>query len=144
MVRRSFISYIYSWGYLQKRVFLHITTYGEKPFKLIPMDLEFPIIPILTSFLNIFIYCLFLLCFLAQYWPFNQIFLNCSLSIYNLPPIFVKGICIFFIQSTGQGMVMGNLRKSSIISSQYIDFLTLIISLERFKQTLNKVKCYNK
>ena len=39
------------------KFFLHITTSGKNPLKIIPMDLEFPIIPMLKIFLKI-LYCL--------------------------------------------------------------------------------------
>ena len=35
--------------------FLHITNSGNNPLKLIPTDLEFPIVPMLIIFLNIFL-----------------------------------------------------------------------------------------
>ena len=56
---------------MYKNVFLRITTSGNNPLKLIPMDLEFPIIPMLMLFLNLFCIVFFLLYFLDQYWKFN-------------------------------------------------------------------------
>ena len=35
---------------MYKNIFLHITTFGNNPLQLKPMDLEFPIIPMLMSF----------------------------------------------------------------------------------------------
>ena len=53
-------------------VFLYITTFGNNPLQLIPMDLEFTIIPMLVIFFMIFFDIVFLLIlFLAQSWSFN-------------------------------------------------------------------------
>ena len=47
MVFRRSIFYIKNCGKIYKKDFLHITTSGKNPINLIPMDLKFPIIPML-------------------------------------------------------------------------------------------------
>ena len=56
---------------MYKIIFLHIKTAENHPLKLIPMDLEIPIIPMLMIFLmNLYIVFL-ILWFLYQSWYFN-------------------------------------------------------------------------
>ena len=59
-------------GRCTKRFFLNIVTFGNSPLQIIPMDLEFPIIPMLMSFFKILFDIILLLTFLlSQYWPFH-------------------------------------------------------------------------
>ena len=71
MVCRSFIFYIKIVGLCTKIIFIHITTFGNNPHQLTPMDLVFLIIPMLMRFSKIFDIVLLLMWILAQSWYFN-------------------------------------------------------------------------
>ena len=140
MVCSSFIFYIKIVGVFTKRVFPHFTTFGNNPLQLISMDLEFPIIPMLMSFFEIFYIVFLIIPFLDQSLPFhwryfwfvlvNEIFTSCiceqHLSFLYLINRFWEGNRYFL--KTTQLFIHKNFCS------------VFIINLECFDTTLNEVK----
>ena len=98
MIRRSFNFYIILVGRCIKMVFPHITNYGNNPLNIIPMDLGFPIIPMLMRSLRIFISSSFFCSYLLSIGLLSGgFFFHSCLSVNHLTAISFNNIFLFFV-----------------------------------------------
>ena len=124
-----------------KRVLLKIMTFVKNPLKSIPLNLEFPVIPIFMSHLIFkipyYFFCdsLLWLCHLIERG------LARSFLMYHSLPTSIKNSCllIFVIIRLCKGN--WDFLKDLINLFKIYCCLTLILSLEQFKLTINEVKC---
>ena len=97
MICRSFNFYIILVGRCIKMVFPHITNSGKNPLNIIPMDLGFPIIPMLMIFLRIFISSSFLCSYLLSIGLLSGGFFHLCLSVNHLTAISFNNIFLFYV-----------------------------------------------
>ena len=81
-----------------KKQFLHITTSGKNPLKLIPVDFESPLIPSFVCYFKIFFHVISL--FFSSLISLGLLIgegFGCILLVYHSTHIYLNSSCIFFV-----------------------------------------------